>query len=415
MENKIAVVGSGISGLFCAYRLAKNGLKVKVFEKDVLAGGRAPKAVRVISENHDSILSILRELSYTGLEKITLDKIAAYSKGKAMPFTKFVPLIYREKDLSIFNKLMRHLLCRILHVDIKELNRLQDYLASLDFSLESTDPGVEKLHRISVDEWLQNYSESLRNLILIPMLQITFETDFKKLSARTGVHLVADFFYIIWNGGYIVEGGPFTVTQEIIKNLRGTGNEIEFLSEVKEVRETGEGFEVIYEKSEEPWGERTEKTEKFRYVVLAVPLTTSSKILGKDFGITYTPTKSIYTKGELQGNLELAIGPDYEINFRVLYTVLKGEQYIFPINPESDVADISPLFKDSKYRVLGAENVPTAMPRIMPNAEIPSLEYEIDGIFLCGDFYYYSNIETAAKTGLMVADKIIYREKKSVS
>jgi hypothetical protein len=419
MKESVAVVGSGMSGLSCAYRLARSGFRVKVFEKDVLAGGRAPKAIRTVSKTDTNMISLLEDIGYTNFEEITLDKLGYFGNGKTMSFSKFKPMIFMENELSLFYRFMRRIAGRAIHIDLKELNSFQRYINSLDFSLERKNAELEKLHEISMHEWMSNYSESMINNIFMPMLQIRFETEFKKMSAKDGVHQIRKSLDIARKGGYIIKGGPFAVTQDIIKYLRDMKNEMVFLSEVTGIEENAKGFEVVYKQSEEPSGIKKEgseiwgrilkmvhsASENFKYVVLALQLPASSKILGRDFGVPYLETKSIYTKGVLKKGWEFVAGPDYDSNFRVLFTLLtREEQCIYPISVRSEVTNIETLFKNG-------EDVPMAMPRIMPKTEIPSLEYEIENVFLCGDFYHYPCLETAVKTGFMVADKIISKKR----
>ncbi|HIE33952.1 MAG TPA: FAD-dependent oxidoreductase [Candidatus Altiarchaeales archaeon] len=410
MENEIAIVGSGISGLSCAHRLSRNGFKVRVFEKDAIAGGRAPKAIRIISKEDTSILTLLNELDYTNIENATLDKFASYVSGKATTFTKFKPLFFRETDLSFSEKIMRRMASIFTHTDLRELRELQKYIDSLEFSFENNNAEVEKLHNISTEEWLNNYSENLRNLMLIPMLQITFEPNLSKQTAKYGVRQIREFFRIGWNGGYIIKGGPYAITKEIIKSIRNKGNDIEFLSEVKKVEETSNGFEVIYEKYEIPDEDKTEEIEKFKYVVLSTPLTSTSKILGEDFKIPYISTRSIYLRGDLKEKWEVVIGPDHESNFRSLYTVVQGEYYVHPVKPERDVTNLNGLFKKGELKTIDIEEVPIALPRILPCSRIPSLEYNPDGIYICGDFYHYPSVDTSAATGFMVANEIMAKK-----
>jgi len=421
IKDTVAVVGSGISGLSCAYRLAKRGFNVKVFEKDVLAGGRAPKAIRVVSNTDINLMSLLKELRYKDLQKLRLSQLGYFGNGKTMSFSKFKPMIMMENELSLLDKLKRRIAGKITHISLEELNRLQNYLESLDFSIEKKDPTVEKLHEISMDDWMNNYSDTMRDTLLIPMLQIRFETDYKKMSAKDGVHQLQKSLNIARKGGYIVGGGPFAITQDIVKYLRGSNNEIEFLTEVTGIEESSDGFDVVCRKFEEPGlGEREKKevwgrilkmvrstSEKFKYVVLALQLPASSNILGKKFGIPYHGTKSIYTKGELKKDWEFVTGPDYESNFRAMFTLLtREEQSIYPIRKSSDVLNMETLFRNGKFNIHNVEDVPMAMPRIMPGSKIPSLKYEMENVFLCGDFYHYPCMETAVTTGFMVADKI---------
>ena len=41
MSKKVAIIGSGFSGLSLSYELSKNGIQSKVFERDSTIGGLA--------------------------------------------------------------------------------------------------------------------------------------------------------------------------------------------------------------------------------------------------------------------------------------------------------------------------------------------------------------------------------------
>ncbi|MCK4714508.1 MAG: hypothetical protein KAT35_02960, partial [Candidatus Aenigmarchaeota archaeon] len=364
---------------------------------------------------------------YDNLGKAGLGQFAAFKNGKTTPFSRMKSMMLMEHELCFFNKIMRRIAGRMTHIELKELDRLQRYIDSAYFPLEGKEsPDVEALHEISMHRWMSEYSDEIRNTILIPMLMTTFESDFKKMSARYGVSQIKKSFDIARKGGHLILGGPFAVTQDIIRHLREKNSQIEFLAEVRAIEESGRGFDVVYNISErfaeekagdkEVWGKILKMVkptkERFKYVVLALQLPAATKITGKEFGIEYLNTKALYTQGNTVKGSELIFGPDSKSNFRVMYALLTTrDQSIYPIDPKTNVKNIEDLFKKKEYRMLYVEDILMAMPRILPKQEFPSLEYKTKNIFLCGDFHKYPCIDTAVWTGFNVAQKIINAEK----
>ena len=90
----VAIVGGGISGLSCGYQLAKEGLKVHIFEKEPFVGGLAscynyegvniPKTYHHILGSDAPLLQMLKELGLcVKWQKV---KVGFYNQGKIYPF-----------------------------------------------------------------------------------------------------------------------------------------------------------------------------------------------------------------------------------------------------------------------------------------------------------------------------------------
>ncbi len=367
---KICVVGAGLAGLTCSYHLAKKGKKVTILEKQFTIGGRAPKAVRVISKSNLVLLELIKDLEIEKeLEEASLDKFGVLVKEGIVPMSKI--------DLSAL----------LSPQELEGLKKLQKDLFSLT---------REKLHEISMTEFMQDYPEGLVNKLLLPMLQVSFEKEFEKMSAMVGVHLLKKFFGLMQEGGYILKGGPFTVVKSVVPFLEEKNCEIKTGCEVKSVEESENYVDVVYMEEGE------EKSEKFEKVVLAIPLVCTEKILKEKFGIEYIQAKLLYVKGEMKEKCKVVLGADPNLNVRVIFS-LNGEQYIYPVEENENIGFES-IYSD--FSLLGEEILDQAMPRIKPNSKIPELKHS-EKIYLAGDFYYFPEFETAAMTGKKVAEMLL--------
>jgi protoporphyrinogen oxidase len=107
----VAIIGAGLSGLSCGYQIAKEGLKVKIFEKEPFIGGLAscynydgvniPKTYHHILGSDTPLLQMLKELGLSvEWQKV---KVGFHNQDKIYPFNgpldllKFKPLPLAER------------------------------------------------------------------------------------------------------------------------------------------------------------------------------------------------------------------------------------------------------------------------------------------------------------------------------
>jgi monoamine oxidase len=109
--ERVAVVGAGLAGLTCAYRLAQRGVTVTLYEANTRLGGRcwtnrssfqggqlAEHGGELIDQSHTTIRQLAREL------QLTLDNVLAAEPNGSEPFFWFdggrYPLVDALRDLK---------------------------------------------------------------------------------------------------------------------------------------------------------------------------------------------------------------------------------------------------------------------------------------------------------------------------
>lgn len=96
-DKPIKILGSGISGLSAAITLARNGLKVEVFEKSSHAGGRFKRDFQVLRNFGNQIVDPILEFKKFGIfvnPYMKLMKIIRYSKSHSFEINSDTKPIY---------------------------------------------------------------------------------------------------------------------------------------------------------------------------------------------------------------------------------------------------------------------------------------------------------------------------------
>ncbi|MCA2967502.1 MAG: FAD-dependent oxidoreductase [Acidobacteriaceae bacterium] len=102
---RLVIVGAGLAGLTCAYRLAQNGLAADIFDANTRVGGRCwsltsgfdnsqiiERGGELIDQGHTAIRQLCQEL------RLPLDNLLAAEPNGAKPFYFFHGLPYPEQD-----------------------------------------------------------------------------------------------------------------------------------------------------------------------------------------------------------------------------------------------------------------------------------------------------------------------------
>lgn len=393
-DKEIGIIGGGLAGLSAAYYLSEKGFETTVFEKDSVLGGRAPNSNQIATPAYTDLFKLVEDLGIRDevLVEMGPSDMKSYIDGSMRGFGAFKLLLKDEEDLSFVEKyIKRPLFSKLMGMDVDKIEELKEDLEEYDFSYEGRSEEVKELHDMSMEEWLEDYSDSLKNTLFYPILLILFVDDFDEVNAEDGVFRAKDFIEAMSDTIYEVSGGPLAITREIKEGISG---EFNMLCEAKDVEETSDSVKVTYEK------DGGEVEEEFDSVVVATTLDVSGELLGHDFGIDYSVTNAITVDGELKSSCRSMLGADPETNLRLLFAPGK-EHYIHPEN--IDKAMDLDKFYDS-YEVLGGEKTP-AFPILSPGLEVPDLEFS-DRIFLAGDFYYLTGLNTAVYTGRKVSELI---------
>ncbi len=157
-QKKAAVIGAGIAGLTCAYRLVQKGIKVKVFEAlDELGGLARTKPVcgtpleiyyHHFFSSDKPFFKLCDELGISNRVQMLKAKMGFLSKGRLYQFgtpsslLKFSPLPFVDKIRCILSSIL------IKH-----------------------EESLEKMDKVTACDWLLKYAgENVFNIIWKPML-----------------------------------------------------------------------------------------------------------------------------------------------------------------------------------------------------------------------------------------------------
>ncbi len=387
--KKVGIIGAGIAGLTCGYRLSQKGINVIIFEKQVLVGGRVPFAGAVATETfHPRLISLIKEL---GLEELKVPLLKnehglLTSEGKLVEIGRHIMGAMRKSGLRGTMYFMR-------------LNRL---INKVRFDIESFDPQLVKIRNISFEEYLKDCPTAIRKLIIEPFMLFTFGADLSEISAEYGMtHMRLGNELGSGKSFTFEENNISTVTNLLEVKLREEGAQVLTSAKVTKISKNEDKFTIFYE-------QEGEKTEEVDTVVLAIPLNEVKNIfpeLNLESDVDYHDTKCIFVEGKLRWpDKKFIMGmPGNPVNLRALFNVVPYSQLVYPMD-ESKEVDLEKLYDE--YKIIGEEEIKPAMPIIGPNAKVPGLTTEMKGVYLCGDFYYYSSLETSVATAEKVADLI---------
>lgn len=385
----VGIVGGGLAGLTCAYRLCPKGLKTIVFEKEALIGGRVPYAGAVATEKYQPrLISLIKEL---GLEELKV------------PLKPADIGFYTEEGDFLGAEKMPLLLSRTLSLtEMYRSLKLRRFVNRLRFHPLDPDPKLLELRGLSAKDYFKDFSEKMQKIMIDPNKIFIFEEDLEKVSAEYFLSHVRLGNEFSTGKAFVFEENTVMTVAHVLELKLRQGNCQTFTSaKVLQVKKEGEKFRIFYEKE----GQKEELVDQ---VVLATPLNETAKIfpdLNLETNIKYRKTKCYFADGELKWpKRKFLIGfPGNPANLRALFNVISYNQMVYPWDIEKPV-NLEALY--TKYSLTSETEIDPAMPIVPPAAKIPELKTEIEGAFLCGDFYWYPWLETAIVTAEKVTEMI---------
>lgn len=143
--RKIGIIGAGLSGLTCAWRLTQKGIKTIVFEKEAYTGGRILYSGAISSGEFDFRLNNL--INEFDLKELTIPlktkEVGFYTeKGEMIDLNEFLKQI--KKTLSLTEGLR---VMRAFH-----------FVNSLNLDVENPDPKLNELREISFEDFFKKIS-----------------------------------------------------------------------------------------------------------------------------------------------------------------------------------------------------------------------------------------------------------------
>lgn len=198
-KPKIVIVGAGLAGLTCAYRLFKSGIKCKVFEASERVGGRcfsirnyfldnqiAEHGGELIDSEHNEIKELAKEIGLKLENLIDIDK----KENKPFYFFNGQPYSYDEasKDwLSVYPRVRKD------YEDVKFPTLYNKY----------TNRGYE-LDNISVRQWINQIIPEGVNSNLGRLLDVAYSAEY---GAETNTQSALNIVRLLGSG----EGNAFNI------------------------------------------------------------------------------------------------------------------------------------------------------------------------------------------------------------
>ena len=178
MDERICIIGAGISGLTAGYQLVKAGLNPIIFEKESFAGGRMSsemvegfvidKGAYTISEFHRTTIQMIREIGIAECLRETSATSSTFSEGKEYQIKIGSPVDFlKYKLLSMKNK--------------KDMVNLFLYATSLGKSLNLNNPTEKtfELEKESAAEYLlREYDDQILEYVADPIFSLNARAAF---------------------------------------------------------------------------------------------------------------------------------------------------------------------------------------------------------------------------------------------
>jgi len=388
---KVGIVGAGLSGLACSWRLTEKGIKTVVFEKESYVGGRTLYSGAISPGKFDLRLNNL-------IKEIGLQELAISLKKEEIGFfTKKGEMLDLKEFLNQFKKTFS------LTEGLKLLRAFSS-INSLNLDVENPDSKLPEFREISFEEFLKKYPAKIAGALreTACFFGETEKINPEKMSAEYGLGIVRLANELQSGKAFTFEeNNILALTNVLAKKIGEEEGEIITLSEVKKVEKEGEKFKIFFQKAGE------EKVEEFDKVVLATPLNVTKDIfpqLGLETDINYFTLKSVFVKGDFKyPGIKVMKGEQGNpANFILLYNLVPAYQLINCLPEE----EINLDFFYHHWEIINTKIIEDSLPIIGPKSKVPSLKTKIDGAYLVGDFYHHTFMEVSVATAEMVAKMI---------
>jgi len=390
-KTPAAIIGGGIAGLTCAYRLSQKGIKTTLFEKESFLGGRLLYSGVIggatVQPNSDNLVKEL------GLEEVRIF-LDLSDMGAILPNGNFFPMEKSPEMMKSFSKE------ELLYWE-KLIGFLRKNLSSFNVKNKRSSE-IERLHQISFGEYIKDCPQKL-----LPLLSFEFNirtvSDFNAVAADWGLHCLLPLLVLFKKEVYTFEENLIVLANVLAEKIKEKKGKILTDCEVIKIKKKENDFEIFYQKREKREIEKIEADK----VVLALPLENIKEIFPEiafESDIIYKKEKCIFLQGELKYERKVFFGfPQNPANLALLIATIP-EEHRFYLLDDSREARLDFLYRD--WKVLDERIIESAWPIIPPGGRVPQLKSSIEGVYLCGDFYYFPCHDTSVATAEMVAEMI---------
>ena len=383
MKN-VVIIGSGLSGLSCAYYLKKNGINTAIYDQSNQIGGR------IFSENIDGFIcdngfQILLN-NYQEVKKI-LDY-----KDLNMNYFESGATIYTDSQIyKVYNPIFHPI--KSLKSDFNKIFSYSDYLNVLKTLFINNDMSTKQYFK-------RSFSKSANRLFFEPFFKGVFLDD----------NLENDFTFfkkLFIKFAFGKAGLPKNGMYELVKQIKEKSKilNINFNMKLKNISNNIAFFQN---------GEKV----SFDYIVLALPIETINVLFNLNLKIEYNTNSTFYIKSEknVLGKALLLV-PDkkykinsiqclsnvssnYSNNNKSLYSVSSNDHNA---KKETIINEFTKITKiqQSEMQLIKSYRIKKAL-----HKNIYKIDRK-DNIYFCGDWQKEPSIDGALKSGRLTAEKII--------
>jgi len=389
---EIGIIGGGLSGLVCAYRLQEAGFSPILFEKEATLGGRVKTEIindvpinvgaQIFNRVYKNLMSLILELELkNAVKKLPTDQIVIYTQGE----------VYHPNAKSLFSTSL------FSKSDVLRVPTLFFDVDSFKLTVPPEEEFFNKLHHISWRDYLLEKgcpTNIIENLI-DPLAKYIASSNSSQISASYGKFLGLEFIKPV----NVLEGGLSKLT-EALKSRIEQNVEILVCAEVEKIELIDGKFSLTYKQ------DGTGKDMNLDILIASIPLPELNDLFPdlSDIDLEYASLIQLVVEGKKHASFQEAyiIVPNITNNSIVCCI---GNARVSSVFVDDEEYSLAPIFQE--YNIIKKVYHKYAHPMIRPNIQIPSIFPPIRNFYLCGDFYYYPSLETAVVTGQLVAEKII--------
>lgn len=228
MKKQIAIIGGGIAGLTCAYRLSQKGVKSIIFEKELMLGGRLQwSGIMAGAVLHPYTYRLAQEL---GLEDAIV-RLRLTDPGLLMPDNTMMKMEDLPKMMQTFSP-----------EEAAFFQKLGGFFAQNPIDVKNISPALSALKDISFEEFIRGCPEKLRPLLGLEF-NFRWTQNWREVSAEYGAICVAPFFTVIPKEEvYMFEENMVIIANVLAEKLKRAGSEVRTDTEVTKVEKTGRLF-----------------------------------------------------------------------------------------------------------------------------------------------------------------------------
>ena len=410
IRTRIAIVGAGLAGLTCAYRLTKDSPRtlrrcdLVLLERETCPGGRVRSlrvndvvlnlgAVAFQPEHYQSYMALLVELGLDARVTSIPRRRMAFGYGEA---------VVCADNLSLFRDVLCSAGGRGLFSVHEYLQLLRFYFFQHRITAPDRESAFMELHEISVAEWARGFGfdETLQRKFVRPLTHYCFKGP-EKVSAAFGVFLLA------FNLGRPANlaGGFGQLTDALASRLADL---LTIGVAVIRVERRLDGFCLTYRQS------GAEKCLHAEHLVLAVPANVAATLMpemrNKSAQVNYGDGKAMIVAGKLKQDVDLHMHVRVGNAGEVIYggEVQQdgaGRHFANVLTYTGDGAQeaVAAQFQDGRMEIITKYDMCPAVAAPQPGQQPLPIEWG-DGLFLAGDCTgLFPSQEAAVSSGEQVA------------